>query len=475
MMGAESDNEVYLDFCSESRGEILNIYIHGYSAANNDDDKLFLKNKVSSLPGNATDILLFWPSGNIWSMDFKKAVFSFLRGGVVPGALMTVGEKVDDYLSVERDIPRLVYEVLYKINKFISLVGEYKYLNFFGHSLGVRLIIEAMLKLPDDFKLLRVKNLVFMGGARKLDIEECQMLLNTISGDVFNIYSDGDRILQFIKPDLEKCIGRYPIQYPNSDRVKNIGFHHLGHLDYWDNLNGIVRYLDFDCVNSKKIIPVGNGVKEPHCFAVNDIVLYLPLYHASLEEKKILAHVLRQKSSASISQEETCAITLTHELQLMGGDSIANMARGHGVCYREILYDAAMKLDISNPELLGFVSLEETIFNKVISLIKNSLDSSSKEERNKYSDILSELDLGVGIDGMTINTGLSLKSFILISDFIARNVTIGSASLLNLSMNAFSGPAFSVTIPSIMLLHYIRKRVALEFGEEFLFQCYSEF
>ncbi|MBT1426515.1 hypothetical protein MRP04_07900 [Dickeya dianthicola] len=234
-------------------------------------------------------------------------------------------------------------------------------------------------------------------------------------------------------------------------------------------------HLDFDCVNSKEIIPVGNCVKDSHGFAVKDIVLYLLLYHASLEEKKILAHILRQKSSASISKEETCAITLTHELQLMGGDSIANMTRGHGVCYREILYDAAMKLEISNPELFGFISLEETIFNKVISLIKNSLDSSSKEERNKYSDILSGLDLGGGIDGMTIHTELSLKSFVLISDFIAKNVTIGAASLLNLSMNAFSGPAFSVTIPSIMLLHYIRKRISLEFGEGFLFQCYSDF
>ncbi|WP_350312528.1 hypothetical protein OHJ28_15925 [Dickeya fangzhongdai] len=329
-----------------------------------------------------------------------------------------------------------------------------------------------MLKLSDNFKSLKVNNLIFMGGARKLDIKECQILLNTISGDVINIHSNGDRVLQFIKPDLEKCIGCYPIQYPNSERVRNIGFHHLGHMDYWDNLHGIINYLDFDCVNSKEVIPVGNGVDGSQNFSVRDIVLYLLLYHASAEEKNILVHILRQKSSASISERETCPIKLTHELQLMGGDSIANITRGHGVCYREILYDAAVKLEISNAEAFEFISLEETIVSKVISLIKDKFDTGSKEDKDKCLVILS--DLGVGADSMTLHTRLSLNSFLLISDFITNHVTISSASLLSLSANAFSGPAFSVTIPSIMLLHYIRKRVSIELGEGFLFKYYSD-
>lgn len=468
MKGPEFNNDVYLDFCSDSRGEVLNIFIHGYSAANNDKDKNLLKDKVSSLSGDDTNILLFWPSGNVWDLDFKKMAFSFFRGGIVSSTLVGLGRSVDNYVFVEQSIPMLVYKVYYKINELISLIGSYKCLNFFCHSLGARLIIESILELPNDFKSLRVNNLVFMGGARKLEEKECQVLLNTISGDVINIHSNGDRVLQFIKPDLEACIGRHPIKCHDNKRVRNVGFHHLGHLDYWENLNGIVSYLDFDCVNSKEIIPVGNGVKDSHCFAVNDIVLYLLLYHASLDEKNILVHILRQKFSASISEGEVCAIKLTHELQLMGGDSIANIARGHGVCYREILYDAATMLEISNPELFGFVFLEEAVFNKVISLIKNSLGSRLNRGKNKYSDVLN----GFGLDGelgdMTIRTRLSLNSFLLIGDFIARNVK-------GFGVDSFSGPAFSVTIPSIMLLCYIRKRVSLEFGEGFLFKFYSGF
>ncbi|MCI4239600.1 hypothetical protein, partial [Dickeya dianthicola] len=84
-----------------------------------------------------------------------------------------------------------------------------------------------------------------------------------------------------------------------------------------------------------------------------------------------------------------------------------------------------------------FISLEETIASKMISLIEDKFDTGSKEDKDKCLVILS--DLGVGADSMTLHTRLSLNSFLLISDFITNHVTISSASLLSLSANAFSG------------------------------------
>ncbi|QQK71237.1 DUF726 domain-containing protein [Pectobacterium versatile] len=214
---------------------------------------------------------MFWPSG---------ATFGLIQ------------DAISNYWNTERGIPQLAYQFIYKLSEFISEGGvEYKELNFFGHSLGARMIIEAMLKLPNDFNSLKIKNIVFMGGARSLNKDECQRILESISGSIFNIYSDGDSVLQFIKPDLEKCIGRYPIvtQPDSADRVKNHAFHWLGHIDYWDNLNGIINYLNLDHASSHSLIPLGTkGSQVVNPFAVQDVGLHLPLCHATESEKRYL-------------------------------------------------------------------------------------------------------------------------------------------------------------------------------------------
>lgn len=476
-------SEIFFDFCNASRGDVLNIYIHGYSAVTNDAEEKELKTKVPLRAGNTTNAFMFWPSGNFKDIDLKKlAGYAMLN---VPGALgATLGltqDAISNYWNTERSIPQLVYQFIYKLSKFISEERvEYKELNFFGHSLGARMIIEAILKLPNDFKSLKIKNIVFMGGARSLNEDECQRILESISGSIFNIHSDGDRVLQFIKPDLEKCIGRYPIvtQSDSVDRVKNHAFHWLGHTDYWDNLNGIINYLNLDHASTHSLIPLGiKGSQVVNPFAVQDVGLYLPLCHATEQEKKILAEILCQRKSASIQKNETNAVVLTNELQLMGGDSVANKTRGHGVRYRKILDDAAEKLGILQRENLGFISLEKAIYAKVVSLIREKLETASEKEKIDYLKILAKT--GEIPKGAMYYSAFSLSALLSVGSFIAGRIAVGAipivgqfvggVSLLGSGMTYFSGPAFSVTIPSIMVIHQIRKRVSQEVGEGFLF------
>ena len=44
-------SEIFFDFCNASRGDILNVYIHGYSAVTNDTEEEELKaKKKAELP-----------------------------------------------------------------------------------------------------------------------------------------------------------------------------------------------------------------------------------------------------------------------------------------------------------------------------------------------------------------------------------------------------------------------------------------
>ncbi|MGI8463167.1 DUF726 domain-containing protein [Pectobacterium punjabense] len=476
-------SEISFDFCNASRGDILNIYIHGYSAVTSYAEEKELKKKVPLRASNTTNAFMFWPAGNAKDIDYKKlAGYATLNIAAALGATTSLTwDAINSYLNTEKSIPKQANEFLSKLKVFIKKEKTtYKELNFYGHSLGARMIIETFLQLPNEFKSLNVNNVVFMGGARPLETEECRVILNTISGSIFNIHSDGDRILQFIKPDLEKCIGRHPIKAPTDsiERVKNHAFHWLGHMDYWDNLNGIINYLNLDQASTHSLIPLGpQGSQVVNPFAVQDVGLYLPLCHANGQEKKILAEILCQRKSVSIQKNETNAVALTNELQLMGGDSVANKARGHGVCYREILDDAAEKLGIPQRENLGFISLEEAIYAKIVSIIREKLETSSEKEKIDYLKILAKT--GEIPQGALHYSALSLSALLSIGSLIAGRIAagsipivgqfVGAVSLLGSGVTYFSGPAFSVTIPSIMIIHQIRKRVSQEVGEGFLF------
>lgn len=463
---AKEKKGIRFEFCNEHRGDVLNIFIHGYSAAVDEKDELTLKSKVPERNKNSTNLFLFWPAGNLKSFSFKslRSLFSMNFAGMVHTALSLSQEAIQKFKEIEENVSKLSYEFLYKLEAFIKSEGiEYKQMNLYGHSLGARLIIESMLQLSLDFKGLKVNNLVFMGGARELNSDECERLLDVISGNVVNIHSAGDRVLQFIKPDLEKCIGRYPINYSGEQswRVKNYAFDWLGHLDYWNNLTGILNYLNFDSHSTQFLIPAADAGKKNN-FATADIPLYLVLVHATDTERLILSGLLNQKRSVSIKINETSASALTHEIQLMGGDSVANKIRGHGVIYSEIVHDAADELNISPRDSKGFVDLESEIQQKILHLMAEKKSAFKVEEVKDYENVMSYLHDQIQREVMR---NLPDQDAILnFSKMVVSSVPVSLAKGINIS-----GTAFSVTIPVIMVIHHIRQRLINEIGPDFMF------
>ncbi|MCO4315093.1 hypothetical protein [Pectobacterium versatile] len=119
----------------------------------------------------------------------------------------------------------------------------------------------------------------------------------------------------------------------------------------------------------------------------------------------------------------------------MGGDSVANKARGHGVRYREILGDAAEKLGIPQRENLGFISLEKAIYAKVVSLIREKLEAASEKEKIDYLKILAKT--GEIPKGAMHYSAFSLSALLSIGSFIAGRIAVGSIPIIGQFVGAY--------------------------------------
>lgn len=81
-------------------------------------------------------------------------------------------------------------------------------------------------------------------------------------------------------------------------------------------------------------------------------------------------------------------LKLAIELQRMGGDSFMNLARGHGVSYRQIAEDVAQRLGIKFDESLETVALAEIetrVAQKLIEQYKDKLSNADRQSSTRSS------------------------------------------------------------------------------------------
>ncbi|MBX4507745.1 hypothetical protein CF032_13780 [Klebsiella oxytoca] len=452
------DNGLTFEFCNDNRGETINIFIHGYSAVRCNKNKLSLKQFIPERK-KETNIFMFWPSGKIFGDMLKlQNLIKYVAINPMIALAKFSYDEILQFKTIESNIPNLTYEFICKLKKFIK-DNDLKNtgINLYGHSLGARLIIETIFKNPDDCKDLKFDNLIFMGGARSLDNIECENLLSIISGHIYNIHSSSDYVLKFVKPDFEKCIGRHPIQaQPElSYRIKNHPFDFLGHMDYWENIKEIIKYLNLDGASNSFVAP-GHNTFENNPFPAKDVPLYIPICYASVSEKEIIAKLICLKNSSSISENEKNPIKLTNEIQLMGGDSIINKVRGHGVIYSEIVHDVAEHLNIPDYQNTGFKYLEQSILEKVLNELKKESTSTDENKKILISKIIQTL-YRHSEDGYYHT--IHMEAFIKLVELIKKS---------NLKSLYISGPAYSITVPLIIIIHHIRIRLINEIGVDFL-------
>jgi uncharacterized protein YaaW (UPF0174 family) len=208
-------------------------------------------------------------------------------------------------------------------------------------------------------------------------------------------------------------------------------------------------------------------------FARDDSDLYPVLQQATLVEKAFLAEIIASKHSSSIDRKERCFETGNRAAK-HGGDSLMNLFRRRGVNYREIVIDVAGKVGVKIDSQGDIMKMEELIAERVIEGYKEKL---SEKERDEFEKVLRESleDRKLSMDaknaaarslmGMTPAL-LAIGGFVLRRGAVAAipvaGQFLGALTGVACIVLAFTGAAYSVTIPSVLIIGSIRSRLAAE-------------
>lgn len=242
-----------LDFVSKNnnhQAQHLRVFVHGYLSGTDAHERMKLMNAIPELSSTEDAVFTFWDSGTV-----SNLLLSALKDGLnnkplsksdyLGVALKSLFSGIKHFNEHKNKTTSLGGEFFTTLNDFTKKYPQVQSISLYGHSLGARLLIEALLN-NQTTSLVPIKNLVFMGGARALKINEVDSLVSLISGDIYNFYSTSDKVL-LAKPSTEKSIGRYPIQTSqNQQRIYNTQLE-IGHTDYWKKL-GVV----FEGVKNKE-------------------------------------------------------------------------------------------------------------------------------------------------------------------------------------------------------------------------------
>lgn len=433
----------HIQFVSKSQhydAEHIKVFVHGYMAAADAQDKARLLDYIPALPSNEDSLFAFWDSGtmkDIWVGMLQSAArqISLSKIGIARGLIAGVSGGLNHFNS-KKDHTRIIGAAFFnELASFLTKYPSVKSISLYGHSLGGRLLVEALLARQDTAGP-SIRNLTLLGTAREIQPDEVKEITTHVRGRIYNFYSPADKVL-VAKPSLEKCAGRYPIALPEGELQEQVFNAKLdiGHTDYWPILRTILNYVRNE--GDRDLRPL--NMQHPH--VADDLLLFPVLYCATDADLQLCSRILASKRSCTIKEDCKVAELIAHEIQLMGGNTIANKTRGNkGVSYAEIVEDVADKLKI--PSSIG----QHTTLEK---------------EALVYQKVLSALQAYAAVTGNTAcpDSFDSPLEHYFSSDHCENCITALNKVLGDLTFDP-AGPAFSVTIPLVAVMHYIRGKDA---------------
>lgn len=469
--------------CGEPQGDVLNLYVHGYSAFFNRQQLGNFTAQLASIEGS-TNVMLFWPAGHFLEnlfAPFKEVLGAMLGGGGLGAATVGVGKAIayflDHYKSVEARVDEVAQTLLPELANYLHAEAlPVRRINLVGHSLGARILVKSLLASPEVARELPLHNVLLMGGAICTS-SPWDEVSAPLQGRLINCHSSKDWALA-IKPDNERCIGRYaiPLTPALKAKVSNVHLATFDHAAYWPQLKTVVQYTDL-LQERRGMIRADQRSSEVR-FAEEDGELFPALVQARPDELKFLAELMAQKRSASIDASVREPLKLAIELQRMGGDSFMNLARGHGVSYRQITEDVAQRLGIKFEQSVDTVELadiEAQVAEHLIEQYKDKLNSADRQAFDAELQAAAQKEQGVFARfsvGRSATTALSGTALAGLTGFILRRgaataipvvgQALAAAMLLVSGVRAFSGPAYSITTLAVLVVGVIRQRMERE-------------
>ena len=315
-----------------------NIFIHGYSAGHNLQDRLEMSRSIPPEMHDQLNIMAFWPSSHIMRFGgiSKKVFTAAARLHFAVGAASVAADRAFHFYQIRsraNEMGGLLIEQLWDYMQ--QQYPKVTRINLIGHSLGARVVVKALTSehWQRSNKHLQIGDVLLMAGAVEASASDLYVLLGRIEGALINAYSEEDKIL-LLNID-ETCIGRAGlVPLANAPHVRNVHMQGFGHTDYWPNLREVMKQTAF-AAWSPRTEPV--LLAEQH-FVKNDILLYEVLTRAdtALLEAAI-AHLETSMWAKVKAGESDRALTFTREFQEVAGHSLFNLLRGHGLSYVDAL------------------------------------------------------------------------------------------------------------------------------------------
>lgn len=176
---------------------------------------------------------------------------------------------------------------------------------------------------------------------------------------------------------------------------------------------------------------------------------------------------------------------IANEFQLFGGNTIVNCIRKTGVTYRTILFDVCDRMKVNYNKNASTEMVEEYLLQKILT---DSLEQMTAEDMKKLVDEMNIKTQTPTKQGMTIALQMAIrnggfapyKMAVIVANAVAQTLLGRGLSLaLNAGLTKYisifagpigwlvtvlwtlvdvAGPAYRVTIPSVIQVIYMRRR-----------------
>lgn len=224
------------------------------------------------------------------------------------------------------------------------------------------------------------------------------------------------------------------------------------------------------------------------------------LQYCNNESLDILVETLVKNKDGEIRSTETLTIKDTYkanypnhikywediaeEIQTFGGNTFINLVRGGGVQYREILCDVCDKLKVNYNKKSEVSKIEQNLFMKILEtamekMSENELKEITNELNIKTTNFTAEAISAALIIAIKNSGFLAYKVAVIVANSIAKallghGLKLATNATITKSISIFSGPigwiitglwttidlsgpAYRITIPTVVQVAYLRQ------------------
>nr|WP_290447694.1 DUF726 domain-containing protein [Pseudomonas sp. 21LCFQ02] len=326
-------------------GDVANIFVHGYSAGHDLDDRRMLAASIPAELRQSINVLAFWPSSHFMQMDNRSRGLLMAAARLHPlaGAAALAGDRAMHFARIRSRAENMGKVLLRQLGSYLAQHHpQVKRINLIGHSLGGRLLISMLRHLdaanePD----LTIGDVLLMGAAVRVEAEEAAQLRPRIAGRLINAWSSEDPVLLLNLG--ERSLGRMPVEH--FDNVRMTGYRHN---HYWKRLGDVLAATQFSGFDGPLVdtalLPVADLDPVLQDAYLLDVVRRSPAY--LLDEA--IKHLRSSRWTRLQAHEPDRAYAFAREFQLVGGHFLLNAARRHGVSYTRVLSMLARQYDLGN-------------------------------------------------------------------------------------------------------------------------------